>query len=144
MARIEDYNSYTAGKSKNFSSENYFVAEMGYLNIVITGNPPEILDVDDASCEIEYEAIVSRNKSGIDGIDFRILKIELEIKVDDYPNDTKDFEFEINPGVNIDPALVIAEPLDHIIPTYPRIIRIDMRKSMDVKDFKVVVEFGKE
>jgi hypothetical protein len=144
MARIEDYNSYISGKSKNFSSENYFVIEMGYLDITILGNPPEMIDVDDAKCEIEYEAIVSRNKAGIDGIDFRVLKVELEVQVDDYPNEAKTFEFEIQPGINIDPALVIAEPLDHIIPTYPKGIKIDMRKSMDVKDFKVIIEFGKD
>jgi hypothetical protein len=46
--------------------------------------------------------------------------------------------------VNIDSALVVVEPLDYIIPTYPKEIKIDMRKSMDVKDFRVVVEFGRD
>jgi hypothetical protein len=68
----------------------------------------------------------------------------LEIDVDDYPNDKKTFEFEIEPGVNIDPAMVIAEKMDYIIPTYPRQIIIDMRKSMEVKDFKVTVQFGRD
>lgn len=144
MPRVEDYNSYISGKSKNFTNENYFVANLKYTDIMIKGNPPEMIDVDDAKCEVEYEAIVSRNKMGIDGIDFRILKIELEISVDDYPNEPKKFEFEIEPGINIDPALVIADPLDFIIPTYPKEISIDMRKSMDVKDFKVIVEFGRD
>ena len=144
MPRVEDYNSYISGKSKNFTNENYFVANLKYTDIMIKGNPPEMIDVDDAKCEVEYEAVVSRNKMGIDGIDFRILKIELEISVDDYPNEPKKFEFEIEPGINIDPALVIADPLDFIIPTYPKEISIDMRKSMDVKDFKVIVEFGRD
>ena len=144
MARIEDYNSYISGKDRNFSNENYFVADMKYTDILIKGNPPELMDVDDSKCEIEYEAIVSRNKRGIDGIEFRVLKIELEINVDDYPNEPKTFEFEIEPGINIDPALVIADPMDYIIPTYPQQIIIDMRKSMDVKDFKVIVEFGRD
>ena len=64
--------------------------------------------------------------------------------MDDYPNEPKTFEFEIEPGINIDPALVIADPMDYIIPTYPQQIIIDMRKSMDVKDFKVIVEFGRD
>ena len=144
MARIDDYNSYISGKDRNFSNENYFVADMKYPDILIKGNPPELMDVDDSKCEIEYEAIVSRNKRGIDGIEFRVLKIELEINVDDYPNEPKTFEFEIEPGINIDPALVIADPMDYIIPTYPQQIIIDMRKSMDVKDFKVIVEFGRD
>jgi hypothetical protein len=144
MARVEDYNSYISGKNRNFSNENYFVADLKYTDIIIKGNPPELMDVDDSKCEIEYQAIVSRNKRGIDGIDFGILKIELEISVDDYPNDPKIFEFEIEPGINIDPGLVIAEPLDFIVPTYPKEIVIDMRKSMDVKDFKITVEFGRD
>ena len=144
MARIEDYNSYISGKDKNFSNENYFVSDLKYTDIIITGTPPEIRDIDDAKCEVEYEAIVARNKRGIDGIQFQILKIELEISVDDYPKEPKKFEFEIDPGVNIDPALVVPDPLDYIIPTYPNKIRIDMRKSMDVKDFKVTVEFGRD
>jgi hypothetical protein len=143
MPKIEDYNSYISGKDKNFSNENYFVADLKYTDIIITGTPPEIKDVDDAKCEVEYEASVARNKRGIDGIEFKILKIELEISVDDYPNESKKFEFEINPGVNIDPALVVPDPLDYIIPTYPKQITINMRKSMEVKDFKVEVQFGR-
>jgi hypothetical protein len=85
-----------------------------------------------------------RNKRGIDGIDFRIHKIELELSVDDYPNDKKTFEFEIQPGINIDPGLVIPDILSFVVPTYPRQITIDMRKSMEVKDFKIVVEFGRD
>jgi len=144
MARIEDYNSYVSGKNKNFSNENYFVADLKYTEIYIKGNPPEMIDVDDAKCEVEYEAVVSRNKRGIDGIDFRILRIELEIKVDDYPNEPKSFEFEIEPSINIDPSLVVADPLDYVVPTYPTEIEIDMRKSMEVKDFRVVVQFGRD
>ena len=94
--RVEDYNSYIAGKDKNFSNEHYFISDLKYTDIIVKGNPPQIQDVDDAKCEIEYEAIVARNKRGIDGIDFRIHKIELELSVDDYPNDKKTFEFEIS------------------------------------------------
>jgi hypothetical protein len=142
--RVEDYNSYIAGKDKNFSNEHYFISDLKYTDIIVKGNPPQIQDVDDAKCEIEYEAIVARNKRGIDGIDFRIHKIELELSVDDYPNDKKTFEFEIQPGINIDPGLVIPDILSFVVPTYPRQITIDMRKSMEVKDFKIVVEFGRD
>jgi hypothetical protein len=77
MARVEDYNSYISGKNKNFSNENYFVMDLKYTDITIDGLPPEIKDIDDAKCEIEYQAVVSRNKRGIDGIEFQVLKIEL-------------------------------------------------------------------
>jgi len=142
--RVEDYNSYIAGKDKNFSNDHYFISDLKYTDIIVKGNPPQIQDVDDAKCEIEYEAIVARNKRGIDGIDFRIHKIELELSVDDYPNDKKTFEFEIQPGIYIDPGLVIPDILSFVVPTYPRQITIDMRKSMEVKDFKIVVEFGRD
>ena len=144
MPRVEDYNTYISGKSKNFTSENYFVSDLKYTDIIITGNPPEIQDVDDARCEIEYEAVVSRNSRGIDGIEFRVRRIELEIQADDYPNEPKKFEFEIEPEVNIDPSLVVVDPLEYIIPTYPNSIKIDMRKSMDVMNFRVLVEFGRD
>lgn len=144
MPRVEDYNTYISGKSKNFTSENYFVSDLKYTDIIITGNPPEIQDVDDARCEIEYEAVVSRNSRGIDGIEFRVRRIELEIQADDYPNEPKKFEFEIEPEVNIDPSLVVVDPLEYVIPTYPNSIKIDMRKSMDVMNFRVLVEFGKD
>jgi hypothetical protein len=142
--RVEDYNSYIAGKDKNFSNEHYFISDLKYTDIIVKGNPPQIQDVEDAKCEVEYEAIVARNNRGIDGIDFRIHKIELELSVDDYPNDKKTFEFEIQPGINIDPGLVIPDILSFVVPTYPRQITIDMRKSMEVKDFKIVVEFGRD
>jgi hypothetical protein len=144
MARVEDYNSYISGKNKNFSNEHYFISDLKYIDIIISNNAPEVLDVDDATCEIEYEAFVSRNKRGIDAIDFKISKIELTLIVDDYPNDKKTYEFEIDPGVNLDESMVIASPLDHIVPTYPTQIYIDMRKSMEVKDFKITVEFGRD
>jgi hypothetical protein len=144
MPRVEDYNSYFAGKNKNFSNEHYFISSLGYTDIVVLGNPPEITNVDDAKCEIEYEAIVSRNTKGIDGIEFKIHRIELEISVDDYPNDKKNFDFEIEPGVNINPEMVMEDPLEYILPTYPTQIRVDMRKSMEVKDFKIMVSFGKD
>jgi hypothetical protein len=144
MPRVEDYNSYISGKSKNFSNEHYFISSLGYTDIVVLGNPPEITNVDDAKCEVEYEAVVSRNTKGIDGIDFKIHRIEIEISVDDYPNDKKTFDFEIEPGVNINPEMVMADSLEYILPTYPTQIRIDMRKSMEVKDFKIMVSFGKD
>ena len=144
MPRIDDYNTYISGKDKNFTNEHYFVCDLNYTDIIFRNNAPEMLDVDDSKCEIEYQAVVSRNKRGIDGINFQIQKIELEVKVDDYPNEPKTFEFEIEPGVNIDPSLVVVETLDYIIPTYPKEMVIDMRKSMEVKDFRVTVEFGRD
>ena len=144
MSRVEDYNSYFAGKNKNFSNEHYFISSLGYTDIVVVGNPPEITNVDEAKCEVEYEAVVARNTRGIDGIDFKIHRIELEISVDDYPNEKKTFDFEIEPEVNINPAMVMADSLEYILPTYPTQIKVDMRKSMDVKDFKIIVSFGKD
>jgi len=40
--------------------------------------------------------------------------------------------------------MVMADSLEYILPTYPTQIRIDMRKSMEVKDFKIMVSFGKD
>ena len=56
----------------------------------------------------------------------------------------KTFEFEVEPGINIDPSMVVPDVLSYVVPTYPRQIIIDMRKSMEVKDFKVTVQFGRD
>jgi hypothetical protein len=144
MARVEDYNSYISGKNKNFTKEYYFIYDLKYTDIYISGAPPEILNVDDARCQVEYEAIIERNKMGIDGITFVIHRIEIEIEVDDYPNEKKKFEFEIEPGININSSFVVVETLDKIIPTYPESITLDMKKSMDVKDFRIYVKFGSD
>lgn len=144
MPRIDDYNTYVSGKSQNFSNEHYFISDLNYTDVNFQNTPPQIQDVDDVKCQIEYEASVTRNKRGIDGVNFKIHRIELEVMVDDYPNEPQKFEFEIIPEVNINPVQVTEDILDHVIPTYPKEITIDMRKSMDVKDFRVIVQFGKD
>jgi hypothetical protein len=87
---------------------------------------------------------LERQKSGLRGINFVIKEIELELKVDDYPNDPLEFEFDIVPGENIEYNSVVVKRMEKLIPSSPSLIRIDMKKSMNVKDFKIEVYFGSD
>lgn len=142
MPRIYDYNSFSSDKNKSVMSEFSFSAELDFLEIEIVGRPSEISDIDSKKCEIEYELSLERQKSGLSGINFVIKEIELELKVDDYPNDPVEFEFDIVPGENIEYNSIIARKMEKLIPSSPSLVRIDMKKSMNVKDFKVEVYFG--
>lgn len=142
MSRIYDYNTYSSAKNKSVMSEFSFSAELDFLEVEIVGRPAEISDIDSKKCEIDYELKLERQKSGLTGIEFTIKEIELELKVDDYPKDPLEFEFEIVPGENIEYNSVIVRKREKLIPTSPSLIRIDMKKSMNVKDFRVEVYFG--
>jgi hypothetical protein len=144
MGRIQDYSLFSNQKKKVSSTDYSFTAELDYINVNIIGRPAEISDVDDIKCEIEYEVAIERKKGGIEDIQFKINLIELEIKVDDYPNENKEFEFDIVPGENVDFNSVQAKKMERIIPSYPSSILIDMRKSMNVGDFKIDVYFGSD
>ncbi len=144
MPRIQDYSMFANQKKKVISTDYSFNAELDYIDVNITGRPAEISDVDDVKCEIEYEAAIERKKGGIEDIQFKINLIELVVKVDDYPNENKEFEFDIVPGENIDFNSVQAKKMERIIPSHPSQIYIDMRKSMNVADFKIDVYFGSD
>jgi hypothetical protein len=144
MSRVYDYNSFSANKNKSVITEFSFSAELDFLEVEIIGRPSEISDIDSKKCEIEYSLSLERQKNGLSGINFVINEIELELKVDDYPNDTLEFEFDIVPGQNIEYNSVIVKKLEKLIPSSPSRIRIDMKKSMNVKDFNVEVYFGSD
>lgn len=140
--KIQDYGAFSSQKKKLVSSEYTFSAEIGYLDINVTNRPPELSDIDDIKCEIEYDAVIGRKKSGIEDLMFIVKLIELEIKVDDYPNDSKEYEFDVFPGGNIDQNSVVVKKREKLIPSAPTMLNIDMRKSMNVQDFKIDVYFG--
>ena len=142
MSRIYDYGSFSSGKSNNVSSEFTFTVELGYLDVEVVNRPPEISDVDSLEFEVEYKVSVIRSKDGIDDLDFAVDNIELEIKVDDYPNEQKEFEFDLVPGTNMPIPSVIVKKGTKLIPCAPSSARVDMRKSMNVKDFRVEILFG--
>lgn len=142
MPRIDDYISFSSNKKNKVSNEFSFSAELGLLDVQVVNRPPEISDVDSLECEIEYKAGIERRKEGILDISFYVESIELEIKVDDYPNDQKEFEFDIVPDATIPIASITIQKGTRLIPTDPTFLRVDMRKSMNPKDFKVQILFG--
>lgn len=142
MPRIDDYISFSSNKKNKVSNEFSFSAELGLLDVQVVNRPPEISDVDSLECEIEYKAGIERRKEGILDISFYVESIELEIKVDDYPNDQKEFEFDIVPDATIPIASIMIQKGTRLIPTDPTFLRVDMGKSMNPKDFKVQILFG--
>jgi hypothetical protein len=84
-----------------------------------------------------------RNKNGISDLDFVINSLELIIKCNEDPDDPKEFEFNIFPGENIDKNLVKAVKLEKLIPCNPSKAVINMGKSLNPKDFRIEIYFGK-
>jgi hypothetical protein len=144
MKRIDDFNVFSSSSKKSLTNENSFVHELNYLDMTFTNVPPELKDIDDSRCQIEYTVSVGRDKMGINSLDIRVDSIEIEVKVDDHPREPKKFEFEIIPGTSVDEKTVFSDISDKPIPTYPTQISIDMRRSMDIREFKVIVKFGKD
>ncbi len=142
MSRIYDYGSFSSGKNKNVSSEMTFTCELAYLDVEVVNRPPEITDVDSLELEIEYQVSIERSKDGIQDLNFKISNMEVEIKVDDYPNDQKEFEFDLAPGENIPPPNIIVRKGSKLIPAQPTFARINMMKSMNTMDFRIEVLFG--
>ena len=142
MSRIYDYGSFSSGKNKNLSSEMTFTCELAYLDVEVVNRPPEITDVDSLELEIEYQVSIERSKDGIQDLNFKISNMEVEIKVDDYPNDQKEFEFDLAPGENIPLPNIIVRKGSKLIPAQPTFARINMMKSMNTMDFRIEVLFG--
>jgi hypothetical protein len=142
MPRIHDYVSFDNSKGRRVSSEYSFSHELGYLDIDLINRPPELVDVDEKECEIEYSVSIGRSKSGIQDLKFQIDNIELELKVDSYPDPPKEYEMDIVPGENIDMSSVLCKKARNLIPCNPTKVVVDMRKSMNPKDFKIDVLFG--
>jgi hypothetical protein len=144
MKRVYDFNNFSSDPKKSLTNENSFVFELNYLDMSFSNVPPDLKDIDDSKCQIEYTVQIGRDRMGINSLDIKIDSIEMEIKVDDHPKEPKTYDFEIVPGVNTELSMVLSDILSSPIPTYPTEISIDMKRSMDVRDFKVVVSFGKE
>jgi hypothetical protein len=142
MPRIYDYGAFSTGKNKNVSSEMTFTCELAYLDVEVVNRPPEITDVDSLELEIEYQVSIERSKEGIQDLNFKISNMEVEIKVDDYPNDQKEFEFDLAPGENIPLPNIIVRKGSKLIPAQPTFARINMMKSMNTMDFRIEVLFG--
>ena len=143
MSRISDYVSFNSSKNKRTSHELSFTCELDYLEVEVVNKPPEITDVDSLECEIEYQVSIERSKEGLQDMIFRIENIELEINVDDYPNDQKEFEFDITPGENFPVQNLIIRKGEKLIPSHPTFARVNMMKSMNVMDFRIEILFGK-
>ena len=68
--------------------------------------------------------------------------MELDFEIDDYPNDTREFDIDLIPGRNIDYNQISIDKGEVLIPSYPKSVKIDMGKSTDAKNFKINVVFG--
>jgi hypothetical protein len=144
MPRIYDYEEYQNNKVKKVTTEYTFMCEIEYLDVNIINKPPELSNVDSINCEIEYLVDVDRNKKGIADLNFKVESIELEIETDDGPNEPDKKEFDVVPGENIPHTSVMCRKLSKLIPCEPSKLNIDMRKSMNPKDFKIDVFFGRD
>ena len=144
MKRIYDFNVFSNDSKKSLTNENSFVHELGYLDMVFTNVPPELKDIDESRCQIEYTVSIGRDKMGINSLDIKVDSIEIEVKVDDHPREPKKFDFEIIPGVSVEPSSVLSDILSNPIPTYPSQIEIDMKRSMEIRDFRIIVKFGND
>jgi hypothetical protein len=68
--------------------------------------------------------------------------MELDFEVDDYPNDSKEFDIDLIPGRTIDYNQILVDKKDVLIPSYPKSVEIDMNKSTEARNFKITVVFG--
>lgn len=143
MSRIFDYNSFSTSKGNSDGDKFTFGSDLKYIDIDIINRPEEYEELSDARCFIDYSVSFSFKKQGIDSIDFNVNSVELNFEVDDYPNDTKEFDMDFIPGKTVDFNQIMVEIVDNPIPTYPRSITIDMNRSTDIKNHILTVNFGK-
>jgi hypothetical protein len=141
MSRIYDYNQFSSKKNR-IGGDFTFGQEMRYVDIDLFDRPEEWADLDDCKAFIEYSIDINVKKSGIEGLTFRINSVELEFTVDDYPNSSKEFDFDLIPGKTIDYSQLNENPLDYVIPSYPSNLEINMNKSQEPSKWKIKVNFG--
>jgi len=141
MSRIYDYNQFSQKKNR-VGGDFTFGQEMKYVDIDLFNRPKEWDDIYDVKAFLEYSVDIEVRKSGIEGLQFRINSVELEIKIDDYPNSPKEFDFDLVPGKTIDYGQLVENPLDYIIPTYPSNLEINMNGSTEPIKWKIEVKFG--
>lgn len=145
MSRIYDYTTFSSKGKKGTPMGDYsFGIELKYIDIDIHNRPEEYEDLDDSKAFIEYSVNVDVNKSGIEGLDFSVSAIELEFKVDDYPNDYKEFDMDFIPGKTVSFDQISIEKMDSLIPTYPSKLEVNMNKSTDIKKYEITVYFGND
>ena len=145
MSRIYDYTAFSSKAKKGSSQGDYsFGLELKYIDIDIFDRPEEFADLDDAKAFLEYSIDVIVKKAGIDSFVFTVSSIELEFSVDDYPNDTREFDMDLIPGKTISYDQIKIEELDSVIPSYPSKLEINMNKSTDPKKYQITVYFGND
>ena len=145
MSRIYDYTAFSSKAKKGSSQGDYsFGVELKYIDIDIFDRPEEYADLDDAKVFLEYSIDVIVKKAGIDSFVFTVNSIELEFSVDDYPNDTREFDMDLIPGKTISYDQIKIEELDSVIPSYPSKLEINMNKSTDPKKYEITVYFGND
>jgi hypothetical protein len=144
MALIYDYSAFSNQKKVANSNQYTFGVKMEATDIDIHNRPEEFENITDRKAFVDYSVNIDVSKSGIEGISFVINSIEIELEVDDYPNDTKEIDFDIIPGKTLDFNQVSAIAKDNVIPSYPSGLEIDMGKSTDTREYKVTVYFGKD
>lgn len=143
MSRIYDYNQFSSKKNR-IGGDYTFGQDLKYIEIDVFNRPEEWEDSENYKAFIEYSVDVEVNKGGINGLQFRVNLIEFEFTVDDYPNQPKEFDFDLVPGKNIDFGQIIIDTKDHLIPTYPSNLEIDMNKSTEIFKWKITVSFGND
>lgn len=142
MSRIYDYNQF-ATKKNRVGGDYTFGQELLYTEIDLHNLPEEWSEgFDEKKAFIEYSVDVEVKKGGIEGVQFRVNLIELEISVDDYPNPSKEFDFDLVPGKNVDFSQIQIDKKDFVIPSYPSNLEIDMGKSTEPVKWKITVSFG--
>jgi hypothetical protein len=68
--------------------------------------------------------------------------MELEFEVDDYPNESKQFDVDLIPGKTIDHSQIKTEEGLSLIPTFPDKAEIDMKKSTNPMNWEIKIHFG--
>lgn len=143
--RVYDYTTFSSDKkkkNKNFDTDMNFSCELREIDIDLYNKPKELKDINSSECEIDYVARIISGKTGISTIEFSISSIELEIKVDNHPDEDNEYEIDIIPGKDIDVSNVIISKGDILTPSEPTKIEIDMANSMEPKEFRINVIFG--
>ena len=140
--RIYDYSAFNDSKKPANTNDYTFGIELGYTDIDIVNRPEEYDDISDAKIFIDYSVNLVIKKSGIDSMDITVNSMELDFEVDDYPNESKEFDIDLIPGRTIDYNQILIEKGEILIPTYPKSISIDMSKSTEARNFKITVVFG--
>lgn len=142
MNKIYDYAAFSSNSKGSKSNDYSFGLDLKYIDIDIYERPEEYSNIVDAKVFIDYSVDLIVNKAGIEGMNFNVSSVELEFEVDDYPNENKEFDIDLIPGKTIDFSQLKIETKENLLPSYPKNISINMRKSTDPKNFEITVEFG--